>query len=577
MAPPRPSSPRLVVWLTAVSFTVLAGVLGLVFVMLSWQTRDRLEQVAVHDLERSQQWFADIEERRTHQWRLQARSIAENPTLKAAVDTYATETAAGTPPLALLATIDQELAKVAATLDTNAVALVGLDGTVLSSSGPGGPDWRRGQPVDGLATVGDASGRSVVAASRLYLTTSVPLTIGPDLLGTIVAAVPLDDVYAAGLASGAGAGVVVIHGGSIVARSPGVADTLSAQRFMRPDPMSNAADGFVVRPLTTVGATAVYAVSSVTQAAEAATAGMTRVFAAAGVVALALAAVASLWLARMFSEPIERLTGSLAAMAAAGDLTAPLPQIRASRELDTLVSTFDALRTAVLDAEAESDAAYAGVIGALAAALDARDPYTAGHSQRVATLSVLIADAMARPDDERETLRLGALLHDIGKIGINDAVLRKPSRLTGEEFDHIKMHPVLGARILQPLAFLAPHIPIVELHHERPDGRGYPHGLAGDAIPLAARIVHVADAYDAMTSARAYRPALPAATALEELRAHAATDFDTAVVAAMESVWASVLAPAGGVIPVEPMPFRSPADYTAAVRSRAAIDTRTVA
>ena len=572
VAPRRPSSPRLVVWLTGVNFAVLVGVLGFVFVLLSSQTRIRLEQAAVLDLARSQQWFAANEARRAREWRRQAQSIAENPTLKAAVDTYVTEAAAGTPPAALLPTIDQELGKIAATLETDVVALIGLDGTLLSSSGSG-PGWRRGRPVEGLAD----EGRSVVDAARLYLTTSVPLAIGPDLLGPVVAAVPLDDASAADLASGAGAEVVVVRGGHIVARSPGVTPALAAERFARPAVVADTSDGFVIRPLTTVGTTSVYAVSSVAQAAQAATTGMARVFAVVGAVALVLAGVASLWLARLLAAPIERLTASLAAMAEARELTAPLPAARASRELDTLVSTFDALRSAVLEAEAASDAAYAGVIGALAAALDARDPYTAGHSQRVATLSVLIAEAMNRPQDECETLRLGALLHDIGKIGIDDAVLRKPSRLTNDEFDHIKLHPVLGARILLPLAFLAPYVPIVELHHERPDGRGYPHGLVGDEIPLAARIVHVADAYDAMTTARAYRPGRPADAALEELRTHAGTDFDAAVVEAMGTVWTNVLAPAGGHVPIEPLPFRNPADYARVVRSRPLRDFRTVA
>ena len=158
-------------------------------------------------------------------------------------------------------------------------------------------------------------------------------------------------------------------------------------------------------------------------------------------------------------------------------------------------------------AEAESRAAYLGAIRALAAALDARDPYTAGHSERVSALSVLIGREMNLSDSDLDVLRLGALLHDIGKIGLSDAVLRKASGLTTDEYEQIKRHPALGARILRQVPFLAPHLPIVELHHERPDGRGYPFGLRGDDIPLAARIVHVADAFDAMTSARAYRPA----------------------------------------------------------------------
>ena len=124
------------------------------------------------------------------------------------------------------------------------------------------------------------------------------------------------------------------------------------------------------------------------------------------------------------------------------------------------------------------------------------------------TLSVSIGRQMQLSDRDLETLRLGALLHDIGKIGVSDAVLRKPTKLTAEEFEQIKLHPTLGARILKPLRFLDAQLAIVELHHERPDGRGYPHGLKGDAIPLFARIVHVADAFDAMTSARAYRGAL---------------------------------------------------------------------
>jgi putative two-component system response regulator len=141
-----------------------------------------------------------------------------------------------------------------------------------------------------------------------------------------------------------------------------------------------------------------------------------------------------------------------------------------------------------------------------------------------------------------EVLRLGALLHDIGKIGISDAILGKPSRLTDEEYEAIKRHTLLGAQILRPVTFLERHVPIVELHHERPDGRGYPYGLHGDEIPLLARIVHVADAYDAMTTARAYRAARPLSEVLAELWRHAGSDFDLAALQALVCVLPRLLA-----------------------------------
>ena len=136
-------------------------------------------------------------------------------------------------------------------------------------------------------------------------------------------------------------------------------------------------------------------------------------------------------------------------------------------------------------------------------------------------------------DEQLDILRLGSLLHDIGKIGISDAVLRKPGALTAEEYELIKEHPSVGARILKSIHFLAPHVPIVEYHHERPDGQGYPHHLRGEEIPLFARIVHVADAFDAMTSARAYRRARGANDALRELWRYAGTQFDSDVVQAL--------------------------------------------
>ena len=220
-------------------------------------------------------------------------------------------------------------------------------------------------------------------------------------------------------------------------------------------------------------------------------------------------------------------------MAASSDVESRLPLTGSSREVDDLTETFNTLMTSVASAEARTEAAYSGAILALATALDARDPYTAGHSERVSVLSMAIGRALGLSADDIEVIRLGALLHDIGKIGVPDDILQKAGPLTPEEYDAIKQHPTNGARILRSVPFLARHLPIVELHHERPDGRGYPYGLRGDDIPLIARVVHVADAYDAITSARAYRSRRSSGEALRELWRGSGTEFHTEIVGAL--------------------------------------------
>ncbi len=196
--------------------------------------------------------------------------------------------------------------------------------------------------------------------------------------------------------------------------------------------------------------------------------------------------------------------------------------------------------TSLQAAEAQTELAYVGAIKALAAALDARDAYTAGHSERVSALSVIIGRQMGLDQPQLDVLRLGALLHDIGKIGVADRVLQKNGPLTQEEFEIIKTHPALGAHILREIPFLSAHIPIVELHHERPDGRGYPRALLGHATPILARIVHVADAFDAMTTARAYRPAQTSTHAISELWRYAGSQFDAEVVEAFVAAWSAM-------------------------------------
>jgi putative nucleotidyltransferase with HDIG domain len=303
-----------------------------------------------------------------------------------------------------------------------------------------------------------------------------------------------------------------------------------------------AGESWALATMFAIGDTSALAVDSLTEPRRAADREAWAVVATFSIVLVGLGGAASLWLARTLSRPLDDLSRTLGQMATSRQFTVRLARPGTSRELDALTDTFNDLMRSLTVAEGETRSAYVGAIRALAVALDARDPYTAGHSERVSSLAVAIGRQMAIPAPDMDVLRLGALLHDIGKIGIADSVLGKPGPLTAEEFESIKTHTRVGARILRPVPFLAAHLPIVELHHERPDGKGYPHGLLGDEIPLLARIVRVADAFDAMTSARAYRPARAAGEALGELWRHAGTQFDTTVVEAFASAWPAIVA-----------------------------------
>ncbi len=172
------------------------------------------------------------------------------------------------------------------------------------------------------------------------------------------------------------------------------------------------------------------------------------------------------------------------------------------------------------------------VVRALTSAIDAKDPYTCGHSDRVARLAVRLAQEMGHDTQTLNLLYMAGLLHDVGKIGIDDSVLRKPGRLTDEEYERIKMHPELGCNILSGLKQLEDVLPVVLHHHEQWDGKGYPHGLAGEAIPQLARITAVADAYDAMSSDRPYRKGMPAERVNAIFREGSGTQWDPEVVAA---------------------------------------------
>ncbi|MFC3750179.1 HD domain-containing phosphohydrolase [Paenibacillus sp. GCM10012306] len=200
-----------------------------------------------------------------------------------------------------------------------------------------------------------------------------------------------------------------------------------------------------------------------------------------------------------------------------------------SDEFSKLVAGFNMMVRGLQAREEQNRQLLDSYFTTLAVALDARDPYTAGHSLRVAEFSVIIGGLAGLTGEELDNLRKSALLHDIGKIGVRDSVLFKEGKLTDEEFDQIKAHPVLGENILrqiEPLEKMTPYLGGVRSHHERYDGKGYPDGLVGQDIPLYGRIIAVADAYDAMTSDRPYRKGMDPEQALGILEQGRGTQWD---------------------------------------------------
>jgi putative nucleotidyltransferase with HDIG domain len=187
------------------------------------------------------------------------------------------------------------------------------------------------------------------------------------------------------------------------------------------------------------------------------------------------------------------------------------------------------------EAAEENRELFIGSIRMLAAAIDEKDPYTRGHSGRVAKYSTLIGQELGLSAENLDKLRISALLHDVGKIGVEDRILKKPGSLTPDEFDLMKQHTVKGANIMRPVSQLKEMLPGIELHHEHIDGRGYPYGLSGQQIPLMARIIGVADTLDAMTTNRPYQSAIDIDAALTRIKSLSGTKFDGVVVNALES------------------------------------------
>jgi putative nucleotidyltransferase with HDIG domain len=277
-------------------------------------------------------------------------------------------------------------------------------------------------------------------------------------------------------------------------------------------------------------------------------------------VALALLFAGSL--SRRLSQPIQRLSDGAGEMAA-GNFGRRLEGIDLGRELNDLASNFNRMSGYVEEYVSQlKDAAqlnrelFIGVLKAFAATIDAKDPYTRGHSERVARYSRAIASHLGLGREQQEQVWVGGLIHDVGKIGVEDRILRKGTTLSREEFEQMKLHTVIGAKIMSQIEQLRDVVPVIRWHHESLDGTGYPDGLTGDSIPLLTRIVAVADTVDAITTDRPYQRGFTPTEALRRLEELVDQRFEGRVVAAFMDAYR-----AGDIkLPERPVVNPTPAD-----------------
>ncbi len=519
-----------------VTFVTVAVILTVVFIVITLDVRDRVRAAETDKLRVSENVFTALEAKRQQDQVAAMATLAENPTLKAALDTYFTERRfSGSSDEQLRATVTGETAKLATQTPADVLAVVETDGRIFTSAGPSAGRWPSGQRVVDVPTGVQPTFQSVVVLpTGAFRVTGARLTFGDRAIGALVAGTSLDANYAQELSNLSLAGVVITVNGLIVARTvpEQVALDLAA---------SNQATGtrtlgneeYAIRVLSDLAPARVYTLTSIDAAARAPTRAALYALGTIAFGGFVLAGIGSLWLARQLADPINKVSSEIATMTAARDFGRTLMLTGSSRELDALTGTFNDLMRGLGAAEAETRSAYLGAIRALAAALDARDPYTAGHSERVSTLAVMMGRVMDIGSNELEILRLGALLHDIGKIGVSDEILRKTGPLTPTSTNTSnaipRWAPASSGRCRSSRLTCRSSSSTTSARM----AAAIRSGCAVKTIPLAARIVHVADAFDAMTSARAYRAARGASEAFAELQRHVDTQFDEVCVEAL--------------------------------------------
>jgi putative nucleotidyltransferase with HDIG domain len=261
-----------------------------------------------------------------------------------------------------------------------------------------------------------------------------------------------------------------------------------------------------------------------------------------GVLMILLSLLVGIFSAKFITKPIDQLTRTARSIAQR-DFT-QRADVRSRTEIGELAETFNQMADDIQHyigdlqaASAQNRQLFMDSIEMIAAAVDAKDPYTKGHSGRVSQYSVMLAKEMGLPEEEVSKVRVSATLHDVGKIGVEDRVLKKPGVLTNEEFEIMKRHTVMGYEIVRQVKQLEEMLPGIRWHHEALNGKGYPDGIRGDEIPLLVRIISVADTFDAITTDRPYQAGRDFPQALEILQKHAGSKYDPIVVDALQSAY----------------------------------------
>lgn len=457
------------------------------------------------------------------------QGVAENPTLKAGLQLLATEPSARDQ---ARNTVQDQLSEICDSLNFDFIMVSGAHGEPLAAvvryAGGFAP-----LKLDQLQTPEQGF---FSADDRLYEVNSVPIHEAGAQVAMLTVGGRFD-------ISRFGAPAVLLHKGSVIAaQARDVAPTQIEKALAACSPATECElriqdQAYLSLPLgLTPGARGDSYVLRTLQNVDAASAPLQAVlrklFLVAGLVALAAMLVISAVASQSIARPLADVAAYLRLSSATGELPEFPDNPGGVQEIRDLARGFNDAAKAVREGRERLTRAYVQFVGSLAQALDARDAYTAGHSRRVSEYSYAIAKAMSVPEQDLDTIRVGALLHDLGKIGISDLVLQKPGRLTPEENELIRQHPVIGKRILENVQGLEAYLGIVELHHENLDGTGYPHGLKGEETPLLARIVKVADAYDAMTSDRPYRRGKSHGEAIAVLRSVCGSEMDPVVVEA---------------------------------------------